>query len=43
MIIDVNGTYKEMLPIEKPLSNYIILEGACEKSKSVMVLTNVAK
>jgi pSer/pThr/pTyr-binding forkhead associated (FHA) protein len=31
-----------MLPIEKPKGNYLILEGACEKSKSVMIIQNVA-
>jgi len=30
MIIDINnGRTIEMLPLEKPLGNYIILEGAC--------------
>lgn len=31
----------EMLPIEKPKGNYLILEGACEKTKSVMMIQNV--
>jgi predicted component of type VI protein secretion system len=31
----------EMLPIEKPKGNYMILEGACEKTKSVMMIQNV--
>jgi pSer/pThr/pTyr-binding forkhead associated (FHA) protein len=31
----------EMLPIEKPKGNYLILEGACEKTKSVMMIKNV--
>ncbi len=30
-----------MLPLEKPEGNYIILEGACDKSKSVMIIKNV--
>jgi len=29
MVIDINGDLKEMLPIEKPKGNYLILEGAC--------------
>lgn len=29
MIIDVNEKKIEMLPLEKPVGNYIILEGAC--------------
>jgi hypothetical protein len=29
MIIDVNENKIEMLPLEKPMGNYIILEGAC--------------
>lgn len=29
------------MPIEKPKGNYIILEGACEKVKSVMMIQNV--
>ena len=29
MIIDENGKTIEMLPLEKPMGNYIILEGAC--------------
>jgi hypothetical protein len=42
MVIDISGDLKEMLPIEKPKGNYLILEGACEKSKSVMIIQNVA-
>lgn len=41
MIIDVAGEHKELLPIEKPSGNYLILEGACEKVKSVMLIQNV--
>lgn len=41
MIIEENSKTIEMLPLEKPLGNYIILEGACEKSKSVMIIQNV--
>lgn len=41
MIIDVEGAHREMLPIEKPNGNYMILESACEKSKSVMIIQNV--
>ena len=29
------------MPIEKPKGNYIILEGACEKTKSVMMIQNI--
>jgi hypothetical protein len=35
------GRTIELLPIEKPKGNYIILEGACEKTKSVMMIQNV--
>lgn len=31
----------DLLPIEKPQGNYVILEGACEKTKSVMMIQNV--
>ena len=31
----------ELLPIDKPTGNYVILEGACEKTKSVMMIQNV--
>jgi hypothetical protein len=41
MIIDVDDKKIEMLPLEKPNGNYIILEGACEKSKSVMIIQNI--
>lgn len=42
MIIEVdNGKTIELLPIEKPKGNYLILEGACEKTKSVMMIQNV--
>ena len=41
MIIETKGELKELLPIEKPKGNYIILEGACEKVKSVMMIQNV--
>ena len=30
-----------MLPLEKPEGNYMILEGACLRSKSVMIIKNV--
>jgi hypothetical protein len=36
-----DGKIIEMLPIEKPKGNYMILEGACEKTKSVMMIQNV--
>ena len=29
--MEVEGIHKELLPIEKPTGNYIILEGACDK------------
>jgi hypothetical protein len=41
MIVESNKIQRELLPIEKPLSNYLILEGACEKVKSVMLIQNV--
>ncbi len=42
MIIDMENKLVEMLPIQKPQGNYLILEGACEKSKSVIIIQNVA-
>lgn len=36
-----NGSRRELLPIEKPTGSYLILEGACEKTKSVVVIQNV--
>lgn len=42
MIIDVDGEHKELLPIEKPEGNYLILEGACDKVKSVMLIQNIS-
>ena len=41
MVIETEDELKELLPIEKPKGNYIILEGACEKVKSVMMIQNV--
>lgn len=41
MVIDVSGRFHELLPIEKPEGNYLILEGACDKTKSVMIIQNV--
>lgn len=41
MIIEVAGTQKELLPIEKPQGNYLILEGACDKEKSVIMIQNI--
>lgn len=43
MIVEVGGKNRELLPIEKPQGNYLILEGACEKTKSVMMIQNVAQ
>lgn len=31
---------KEMIGVEKPTGNYLILESACEKEKSIMVIQN---
>lgn len=36
-----DGKSVEMLPIDKPKGNYLILEGACEKTKSVMMIQNI--
>lgn len=41
MIIDVNGHHHELLPLEKPEGNYLILEGTSEKTKSVIILQNL--
>lgn len=41
MIIEANNQQRELLPIDKPEGNYLILEGACEKTKSVMLIQNV--
>jgi hypothetical protein len=40
MTVDTGSTVIELLPIEKPKTNYLILEAACEKSKSVMLIKN---
>lgn len=40
MIIDNGGKIFELLPIEKPQGNYIILEGACARSKSLIIIHN---
>lgn len=40
MIIETNQSQIELLPIEKPKGNYMILEGACQKTKSVMLIQN---
>lgn len=29
MIIEANSQQRELLPIEKPEGNYLVLEGAC--------------
>jgi hypothetical protein len=29
MILNIDGKEKELLPINKPQGNYLILEGAC--------------
>ena len=41
MVIDVDGENCEMLPVKKPKGNYLILEAACEKSKSFMMIQNI--
>lgn len=41
MTLDLNGIMKELLPIEKPVSDYLILEGACDKEKSVIMIQNI--
>ena len=41
MILDINGSMKELLPIQKPLGDYLVLEGACEKEKSVIIIQNI--
>ena len=41
MAIDIDGRKCELLPITKPKGNYLILEAACEKSKSVMMIQNI--
>lgn len=40
MIIDTNQAQLELLPIQKPKGNYMILEAACQKTKSVMLIRN---
>jgi hypothetical protein len=40
MVIDANGRQIEMLPIHRPTDNYVILEGACDKTQSVMLIQN---
>jgi hypothetical protein len=35
------GKYtKEMIGVDKPTGNYLILQSACEKEKSIMVIQN---
>lgn len=41
MIIETGSNELELLPIEKPKEDYMILEAACEKSKSVMLIQNL--
>lgn len=41
MIIETGETDVELLPIQKPKGDYMILEAACEKSKSVMLIQNL--
>lgn len=41
MIIETGDNDLELLPIQKPKDDYMILEGACEKSKSVMLIQNL--
>jgi hypothetical protein len=43
MILDINGQMKELLPIEKPQGDYLILEGACDKEKSVIMIQNIGE
>lgn len=41
MIIESKNQQRELMSIEKPEGNYLVLEGACEKTKSVMLIQNV--
>lgn len=41
VVIQVNETQHELLPISKPKEDYLILEGACDKTKSVMMIQNI--
>ena len=41
MIIETGENSLELLPIQKPKADYLILEAACEKSKSVMMIQNL--
>lgn len=36
-----NGKHRELLAIEKPKDNYLILEGISDKTKSLVVIHNV--
>jgi len=35
-----NRFTKEMIGVDKPTGNYLILQSACEKEKSIMVIQN---
>jgi pSer/pThr/pTyr-binding forkhead associated (FHA) protein len=41
MIVESGCGRRELLPIEKPQGSYLVLEGACEKENSVIVVQNV--
>lgn len=38
--VDAFGVHRELLELELPSENYIMLEGACEKEKSIMIIQN---
>lgn len=37
---DNRNAFLEMIVVEKPKKNYLILESVCDKEKSIMVIQN---